>query len=49
MDLIYFFDMLLRFDLLYTKDEMKDLSPFCYSQISRIEVLDGRGNFMIVI
>lgn len=46
---LLFFDMLACFGLLYNKDEIKDLSQFCYSRISGIEVSDGRGNFIIVI
>lgn len=49
MDIIYFFNTLLCFDLPYNKDEIKDLLPFCYSQISGSEVSGGRGHFIIVI
>ena len=41
--------MLLCFDLPYNEDEIKGLSPFCYSQISGIDISGGRGNFIIVI
>lgn len=37
--------MLLCFGLLFNNDKIKDLSLFGYSQISRTEVSDGRGNF----
>lgn len=48
MDLIYFLDMLLCFDLPFNKGKIKGLSPFCYSQISGIEVSDGRENYKVV-
>lgn len=40
--------MLLCFDLPFSKGKIKGLSPFCYSQISGIEVSDGRGNYKVV-
>lgn len=45
MDLIYIFDALFYFDLLCSKDEIKGLSLFGFSQIGRIEGSERKGKF----